>query len=148
MLAKTAWTLAVCLCGAVIVGCSTAPSAIRAQSPPEQAAPVMAASAATAYTPGCPDGNCGPGGYCPDGNCGPYGDCYSDGCHDPHCMGCNLHPYKEWRPTHYHSYTYSIPWGMHSISPSQLSYPPANQPAAVVVYPYYTVRGPTDFFYQ
>ena len=31
--------------------------------------------------------------------------------------------------------------------PQGLVYPPANQPAGVIQYPYYTVKGPTDFFY-
>lgn len=31
-------------------------------------------------------------------------------------------------------------------APKNLVYPPANQPAGVVVYPYYTVKGPDDFF--
>jgi len=43
-----------------------------------------------------------------------------------------------WRPTHHHTWEYKAPKG--------LSYPPANQPPAVVQYPYYTVKGPSDFF--
>ena len=39
---------------------------------------------------------------------------------------------------HYHTYEYK--------APKNLKYPPANQPPAVVQYPYYTLRGPTDFF--
>ncbi len=39
---------------------------------------------------------------------------------------------------HYHTFEYKAPEG--------LRYPPANQPPAVVQYPYYTLRGPTDFF--
>ena len=31
-------------------------------------------------------------------------------------------------------------------SPQNLQRPPANTPAATVNYPYYTHRGPTDFF--
>jgi len=31
-------------------------------------------------------------------------------------------------------------------APKNLRYPPANQPAGVVVYPYYTLKGPDDFF--
>lgn len=31
-------------------------------------------------------------------------------------------------------------------APQNLRYPAANQPAGVVVYPYYTVKGPDDFF--
>ncbi len=32
-------------------------------------------------------------------------------------------------------------------APRNLSYPEQNTPAATVQYPYYTLRGPTDFFY-
>jgi len=39
---------------------------------------------------------------------------------------------------HYHTFEYDVP--------DNLSYPPANQPPAIVQYPYYTLRGPTDFF--
>jgi len=45
-----------------------------------------------------------------------------------------------WRPTHHHTYSYR--------PPKNLVYPPENQPAAIVQYPYYTVKGPTDFFYK
>jgi len=58
--------------------------------------------------------------------------------HHPNWYG---NPYCEpggWGPTHYHTFEYR--------QPKNLLYPPANQPAAVVQYPYYTVRGPTDFF--
>lgn len=44
-----------------------------------------------------------------------------------------------WRPTHHHTYEYH--------APKNLVYPPANQQPGVVQYPYYTVKGPTDFFY-
>ena len=43
-------------------------------------------------------------------------------------------------PTHYHWFSYE--------QPRNLVYPPANQPAAVIQYPYYTVKGPDDFFLQ
>lgn len=40
---------------------------------------------------------------------------------------------------HDYKWTYNPPQG--------LVYPPQNQPAGVIQYPYYTVKGPTDFFY-
>jgi hypothetical protein len=43
-------------------------------------------------------------------------------------------------PTHYHWFSYE--------QPRNLVYPPANTPAAVVQYPYYTLKGPDDFFLQ
>ena len=47
---------------------------------------------------------------------------------------------KVWRPTHFHTYEID--------KPKNLVYPPANQPPAIVQYPYYTVKSPTDFFYK
>ncbi|MEW4527581.1 MAG: hypothetical protein ACF8PG_16455 [Maioricimonas sp. JB045] len=76
----------------------------------------------------CPTGNCPPAGYpgaygagaqCPQG-CPPHG------CHHKPC------------PTHYHSYSYS--------RPRDLVYPPPSVPGGAVVYPYYTHKGPSDFF--
>lgn len=59
------------------------------------------------------------GGACPDG-----------GSHNGQGgLGC---------PPHKHWYRYE--------EPQNLVYPPANQPAPIVQYPYYTMRGPTDFF--
>lgn len=43
-----------------------------------------------------------------------------------------------WHPTHYHTFTYR--------EPKNLVYPQQNQPAGVVQYPYYTVKGPDCFF--
>ncbi|MEO1996375.1 MAG: hypothetical protein ABGZ17_13990 [Planctomycetaceae bacterium] len=50
------------------------------------------------------------------------------------------HPGEDWKPKHRHYYTYD--------APQNLVYPPKNTPPAVVQYPYYTVKGPTDFFYK
>ena len=47
---------------------------------------------------------------------------------------------KIWGPSHFHTYDYQ--------PPKNLSYPPDNQPPAMVQYPYYTLKGPTDFFLQ
>jgi hypothetical protein len=47
-------------------------------------------------------------------------------------------PQGAFRGSHYHTFEYRAPEGM--------TYPPANQPPAIVQYPYYTLRGPTDFF--
>jgi hypothetical protein len=59
----------------------------------------------------------------------------------PHCPpghhangNCNL-PFV---PVHRNFHTYSVPDG--------LMYPPENLPPAQYQYPYYTLRGPTDFF--
>lgn len=37
---------------------------------------------------------------------------------------------------------------VHYDVPTDLSYPQQNTPAAVVQYPYYTLKGPSDFFMQ
>ena len=47
-------------------------------------------------------------------------------------------PRGQFRGGHYHTFDYRVP--------RNLRYPPANQPPAVVQYPYYTLRSPTDFF--
>jgi len=61
---------------------------------------------------------------------------------DPSCDNCppgyGGHRCDEWQPTHHLWYKYNQPQG--------LVYPPDNTPAAVVQYPYYTCKGPDDFF--
>ena len=70
------------------------------------------------------------GGYdCPpQGNACPGGQCDSQNCNLP----CH--------PVHRNSYTVNEPKG--------LMYPPNPSPAGVTQYPYYTFRGPTDFFME
>ena len=59
------------------------------------------------------------------------------GCkyHGPKCQGL-CHHY----PAHHHSSTYITP------NPNKLRYPPNNLPTGLVQYPYYTHKGPDDFF--
>jgi len=153
MQARTAWTLAACLMGSTMLGCSTGPGTIRAQSPSDGLVEHGTVTPAVAYSDQLDPRyqpvsmsyqDYGQGTYPANGYCGP--ECENqcdDGCHG--CQNCR----KDWYPTHYHNFTYSIPWNnLWAISPSQLSYPPQNQPAGVVQYPYYTVRGPTDFFFE
>jgi hypothetical protein len=64
---------------------------------------------------------------CQGGACYPEGGC-------PHC-GCGC---GHSCPDHYQTYSYK--W------PKNLVYPPPVLPAGMVQYPYYTLRGPTDFF--
>lgn len=59
----------------------------------------------------------------PNGQCGPQ---CGPGCQHGHHNG------------HY-QWTYTPPQG--------LRYPPQNGPSGVVFYPYYTLKGPDDFFY-
>ena len=71
---------------------------------------------------GCPSGGaCGPGGACGHGGaCGP-------GCGCGHSC-----------PQHYHSYSY--------CRPNDLRYPSQGAAGGSVQYPYYTHKGPSDFF--
>lgn len=89
------------------------------------------------------------GGQCDQ--CQTCGDCSGRCGHRGHLAGHlglrqklnDLHevrngPGGAWYPTHQHHFSYEAPRG--------LQYPAANVPPAVVVYPYYTVKGPDDFF--
>jgi len=72
--------------------------------------------------------------FCPD--CYRNGDVYWDGekwCPRENGRRCH-HP-----PRHMYQHMYRIPRNM--------SYPQNPTPAAVTVYPYYTHKGPDDFFY-
>jgi hypothetical protein len=71
------------------------------------------------------------GGACQSGYCTP-------GAHGGHLH--SLLGLNGWQPTHNHWHSYDVP--------SNLSYPPSTVPGGVVVYPYYTVKGPDDFFLQ
>ena len=93
------------------------------------------------YGPGYAAGACGPGG-CPPGGC-PPGGCHHCGLHGALCQPPNYN--AGWYPTHHHWYTYHEPGRGHHGG-GALLYPPENAPGAVVVYPYYTLKGPDDFF--
>ncbi len=54
------------------------------------------------------------------------------------CLCKHCGPGPTWYPTHMHWFTYE--------EPRDLVYPPTNVPPAVVQYPYYTLKGPNDFF--
>lgn len=67
------------------------------------------------------------------------GQCQCDQCRAQ--RGCHLHGLfggKGRTRDHLH-YEFTPPQG--------IVYPQRNQPAGVINYPYYTVKGPTDFFY-
>lgn len=144
-----------CLLLSSFIGCAQSPGLIRGQNPPGYAdnsihptqpgtwihsnngMPFPYNNRVADYlqhrtTNGLP-GN-GMPGNCPDcyGNGqGPHWDgtkwCYNDGT-----------TYHGWGPTHTYQHQYKVP--------RNLSYPDANTPAGVVVYPYYTHKGPDDFF--
>jgi len=125
-------SLAACLMLPVVVGCTASSSIIRGQNPtptPDvvQEMPTYYNQSGQTFGPGgqmmnvsFPNG----GGY--QGNC-PSGDCN---------FGCRGYG---WKPHHQHTFRYDQP---------KLKYPQANQRPAVVQYPYYTVKGPSDFFYN
>lgn len=82
------------------------------------------------YAPYTADG----AGVCPD--CQNGQACPQDGCH--RCgRGCC---YRNGMPHHYQTYQYN--W------PQNMVYPQQGVPSGMVQYPYYTLRGPTDFFMQ
>lgn len=112
------------------VGCSTGNSVVRGQNPDEiPGGGVVQASHSQAF--GTKSNQVVPIShtvassptmmYCPPEN-----------CPDQSCLGKPCWPHHK----HYHSYA----------APQNLMYPPANSPAALVQYPYYTVKGPSDFF--
>ena len=108
--------------GIFVSGCASTSPTFRGQSPHD-----MYGHA------GCESGMCSPGGSCePSG----HGQCRSGLCNHGGGAGCNL----PFHPVHRNFHTYHAPQG--------LMYPPENAPPAQVQYPYYTLRGPTDFFME
>ena len=149
---QIAYGLAVCLTGSLLAGCSTNQGIVRGQSPDQALVVRQGAVEPTGFRgnhrsngnhrlredtgacqgPDCPflyndgqqfvsigHGHHGDGGSCP--TC-------QNGCDDG----------QGWHPTHRHWFKYR--------QPRDLVYPPANTPAAIVQYPYYNVKGPSDFF--
>ncbi len=123
------YTLAVLFSGAIgifVTGCSSTTPVMRGQSPQEPWA------AGAVMADGCPmcQSSAGPGGqmvHAP--NC--------DRC-PPSQRGHNGHCNLPFHPVHRNFHTYS--------TPQNLMYPPENVAPATYQYPYYTHRGPTDFF--
>jgi hypothetical protein len=119
--------------GILSVGCASTTPTMRGQSPQASFAswssgPVMA--------DGCPMCQSSVG---PNGSVVHSGDCQNcppgqGGCHNGCQTGCNL----PFHPVHRNFHTYHVPQG--------LMYPPQNSAPAFYQYPYYTLRGPTDFF--
>lgn len=105
-----------------------------------------------------PAASCPPGGGCR--TCPPHAECPhcqghpaagsacpfcqssvsgAGGLHDPHgLIGHGMQHLKGPYPKHSFSYSY--------CQPNNLSYPPPQVPGGAVVYPYYTLKGPSDFF--
>ena len=123
--------MAVLLSGAIglfVTGCSSTTPVMRGQSPHE------VRSNGAVMADGCPmcQSSTGPNGqmiHAPNcDSCPPS----QRGCQ----AGCNL----PFHPVHRNFHTYQVP--------SNLSRPPENSAPAMYQYPYYTLRGPTDFFMQ
>lgn len=64
--------------------------------------------------------------------------CPESGCQHCGCRGCNDGCGPSGCPQHYQTYRFA--WPENTVSP------PQGLPAGMVQYPYYTFRGPTDFF--
>ena len=115
-------------------GCTSPLQAlIRGQSP---AAPPAQPAAAATYVATPHAGEIisdEPVSDCPDGKCKEH----TGGWH--WLFGLKGRGHRKAHGYHIHNWTYSPPRG--------LVYPPANQPAGVWFYPYYTLKGPDDFFY-
>lgn len=113
-----------------LVGCQTSHPIVRGQSPNPMQPQSMQMSGPTPG-PIYYDGPAGSGSQA--GPSCPPNHCHPNGAKCPQCAPDNF-----WVPKHHHTYDYK--------QPSGLVYPQQNQPAGVVNYPYYTCKGPSDFF--
>lgn len=107
--------------GLLATGCASSTPTFRGQSPNASFASYGGPMEQGYSVQGCPNGACqqGYGGQCNHCNNG---------------TGCNL----PFHPVHRNFHTYH--------APQNLMYPPENAAPALYQYPYYTLRGPTDFF--
>ena len=147
------WLAAGLLACAALPGCSAGSQIVRGQTPADGAAYAQGGGnycppgATGAYDPamggamGGYDGAMGdyaggpvqvPGGYAYPGQV--YGGIPGTTAYGP-MPGMCRYPI----PRQYYRMRYCVPQG--------LTYPPAGQPPAIVQYPYYTCKGPDDFFY-
>jgi hypothetical protein len=78
---------------------------------------------------------------CEDGHCSPFGRC----CGCLHYI-CTLGGKQGGKAAGRDPRDLNFDYRYRYKAPTDLRYPAANQPAGVVVYPYYTVKGPDDFF--
>jgi hypothetical protein len=126
-------TMAVLLSGAIgllVTGCASSTPTMRAQSPQDGYGSWSDGPASTHDCPMCQSGE-GHGAACPPNYQGYHQQRCSKNCRG---AGCNL----PCHPVHRNFHTYH--------APQNLMYPPENSQPAQVQYPYYTLRGPTDFF--
>jgi hypothetical protein len=124
--ARLACGFAICLVVPLCAGCASDQNVYRGQAPPQ---------AVNMQPPGAPTG---PGTMVDSAAC-PQNGCDGGTC-DPH-HGCQC------QPRHFYAWDYDAPYCnncCHNEGP--LVYPPNPTPGAVVQYPYYTCKGPDDFF--
>jgi len=114
--------------GITAAGCANTSPVMRAQSPPIQATQVAAPQATAVQPTGWGHSHGSSCQHCQGMGAGNCSQCY-----DPNQL-INL----PFHPIHRNSYTYN--------APRNLMYPPSPSPAGITQYPYYTFRGPTDFF--
>jgi len=132
---KAVWGVAVCLIAPICAGCAVSPDVIRGQSPVGSADRPAVQQAVGSIDGGsaapAPQATTGDPGVCPECGC-------RDGSCGHHCI-----------PRHALWYHYCPPQTSNCcLNTQQLSYPANPTPGAVVQYPYYTCKGPDDFFYN
>lgn len=122
MTRKLLSVLGVGLLAVALTGCSANDQIVRGQCPPSSQCG--------------PSGGAGGGGGCRlFGGCAGGGNCgglCGHGAGNPNGINLPFHP------VHRNYVDYQVP--------TNLSYPKQNTPAATVQYPYYTLKGPSDFF--
>lgn len=144
--------------GLCLSGCSATSPVMRGQSPNAQlvswnsscgenggACDTRAGRRAARRGNSCDSGQCQSGncqsGMCNNGMCD-SGMCQSGACPDGRCGLGGYGPDRclnlPFHPVHRNFHTYDVPNG--------LTYPQQDTPPATYQYPYYTTRGPTDFF--
>jgi len=126
-------TMAVLLSGAIglfVTGCASSTPTMRGQSPQDGYGSWSDGPAASHDCPMCQSGECH------GQTCKPGRRAHRPQRCSPNCLGagCNLPGH----PVHRNFQTYH--------APQNLMYPPENAQPAQVQFPYYTLRGPTDFF--
>lgn len=115
--------------GLLATGCAASAPTVRGQNPDSMYGGMPGQA-------GCESGMCESGSSGYGGQCEPGGSCQHCGSGCRGGAGCNI----PFHPVHRNFHTYNAPQG--------LMYPPENSAPAQVQYPYYTLRGPTDFFME
>ncbi|MEZ6130764.1 MAG: hypothetical protein R3C59_18930 [Planctomycetaceae bacterium] len=121
--------------GITLSGCASSMPTMRGQSPGEYYGGMDGGHGGVDHEcamcdSGFVDAGMRMGGMVMDQQAGCCQSCSGQGCGQ--CLNLPFHP------VHRNFHTYQVPRG--------LSYPEQNTPAATYQYPYYTFRGPTDFF--